>query len=306
MAKSSGRDRSIALRALAALLTTPLLYILAALAGALIPRNAGWEEPTGGVQIFVRTNGVHADVVLPAQAEGIDWYEIVPPEHVRDPGAAGGWIGVGWGQREFYLETERWADLTVRNAVRALTGGNTLMHVGHLLQPHPSAIYRPLRVSPDAYRRMAEAIARSFERGVEGNVVPLIGEGYGDHDTFYEARGTYHALRTSNQWTSDVLAYAGVTIGVWTPFEQGIMWRFRAGADEHDRLQTRGPPERRFERTSSEHPKGQPAGRASGLEITLPQPAGVIAQLLVPRLGWTSSLYSLSDKRKVFVRGGPP
>jgi uncharacterized protein (TIGR02117 family) len=237
MAKT--RARTILLGTLAILLAIPLLYFLAALAGALIPRNAGWEEPQQGVQIFVRTNGVHADFVVPAQAEGIDWYELAPPEHVRSPEAAGGWVGIGWGQREFYLETERWADLTVRTAVRALTGGDPLMHVGHLSQPRPSSMNRPLRISPEAYRQMAEAIRRSFERDAEGNTIPLLGEGYADHDTFYEAHGTYHAFRTSNQWTADILAYAGVTIGAWTPFEQGIMWRFRDEADEHDRLDAR-------------------------------------------------------------------
>jgi uncharacterized protein (TIGR02117 family) len=221
------------------LIGLPLLYLLAAVAGAFIPRNAGWTEPAEGVQIFVRTNGVHADVVLPAQAEGIDWYELLPPEHVRNPAAAGGWVGIGWGQREFYLETERWADLTVRTAVRALTGGDPLMHVGHLSQPRPSGMNRPLRLSPEAYRRMAEAIQRSFQRAEDGSAIPLTGEGYGEHDTFYEAHGTYHAFRTSNQWTSDILARAGVTIGIWTPFEQGIMWRFRDEPDEQDRIQTR-------------------------------------------------------------------
>lgn len=202
--------------------------MLAALAGALIPRNVGCEEPAQGVLVFVRTNGVHADVVLPARAAGVDWYDLLPPEHVRNPALAGGWVGIGWGQREFYLETERWADLTARNAVRALLGGGALMHVGHLPQPSASALHRPLRISPDAYRRMAEAVARSFERDLQGRPVPLVGEGYADNDVFYEARGTYHAFRTSNQWTADMLAHAGVRVGIWTPFEQSIMWRFRA------------------------------------------------------------------------------
>jgi uncharacterized protein (TIGR02117 family) len=65
----------------------------------------------------------------------------------------------------------------------------------------------------------------------EGRARPLVGEGYGDHDTFYEAHGRYHAFRTSNQWTADILAQAGVRIGVWTPFDRGIMWRFRTGPD---------------------------------------------------------------------------
>jgi manganese transport system substrate-binding protein len=50
-------------RAVAALLGIVLLYVLAAVIGGLIPRNADWREPDEGVELFVRTNGVHADLV---------------------------------------------------------------------------------------------------------------------------------------------------------------------------------------------------------------------------------------------------
>jgi uncharacterized protein (TIGR02117 family) len=202
------------------------LYVLAALVGALVPRNAGWQEPPEGVLIWVRTNGVHADVVLPAQASGVDWYALLPPAHIPEPALAQGWVGIGWGQREFYLHTPTWADLTVRTAVRALAGGETLMHVTHLPRPSPNRWYRPVRVEPERYRRLAIAIAADFERDAAGQPIPLIGAGYSEYDVFYEAHGSYHAFRTSNQWTGEMLAIAGVTIGVWTPFEQSILWRF--------------------------------------------------------------------------------
>jgi uncharacterized protein (TIGR02117 family) len=230
----------LALKWTAALIGGPiLLYLVAAVAGALIPRNSGWTEPEDGIQLFVRTNGVHADLVLPARTDTADWYEILDPEHVRDPEAARGWIGIGWGQREFYLEVVEWENLTARVALRALTGGDTLIHVGHLARPEPSPSHRPFRLSHDAYRDLVESILGSFERSLDGDVVPLIGQGHGSHDTFYEAHGTYHAFRTSNQWTSDMLAVAGVEIGLWTPFEESIMWRFRSEADPDDRLDQR-------------------------------------------------------------------
>lgn len=208
-----------------------VLYALGAVAGALIPRNASWSEPTQGVQVFVRTNGVHADLVVPAQEAGIDWYPLLPADHIREPARAQGWIAIGWGQREFYLETQDWGDLTVRVAVRAMTGGDALMRVAHMSEPDPSSTDRPVRISPEAYRQMAAAMERTFVRDAEGAADVLRDTGYGANDVFYEAHGTYHAFRTSNQWTADMLATAGVTIGVWTPFEQGIMWRFRTSDD---------------------------------------------------------------------------
>jgi hypothetical protein len=50
-----------------------------------------WLAATdAGVLIWVRTNGVHAALVLPAQPNGIDWHRVVPSEHVREPALAEG------------------------------------------------------------------------------------------------------------------------------------------------------------------------------------------------------------------------
>lgn len=210
------------------LLAIPAAYAVAALYGALLPRNAEWREPERGTEIFVRTNGIHSDLLLPARNAGVDWYALLPPGHAADPAAAEGWVAVGWGQRDFYLRTETWADLEPGIAVRAMLGGDALMHVGHHGRPQSSDAIRPVRLEPEGYRRMAAAIDATFRRERDGYPVPLRGSGYGRHDVFYEAEGVYHALRTSNQWTADMLAAAGVRIGVWTPFEQGIMWRFES------------------------------------------------------------------------------
>jgi uncharacterized protein (TIGR02117 family) len=214
-------------RVSAAVLAIPITYVVAAVIGTLLPRNAGWQEPDRGIEIFVRTNGVHSDLVLPASTAGVDWYRRAPPEHAADPTAAQGWVAIGWGQRDFYLETETWADLDLRTAVGALLGGEALMHVGHLSRPRPSDATRPLRIDADGYRRMSAAIHATFQLDDSGNAIPLLGAGYGEHDLFYEAEGVYHAFRTSNQWTADMLAAGGVRVGIWTPFEQGVMWRLR-------------------------------------------------------------------------------
>lgn len=223
-------------RAVLAIVAVAALYLIAAVIGSLVPRNADWQEPRQGILIFLRTNGVHADIVLPASAAGLDLYRLVPPADIRDPEKADGWIAFGWGQREFYIETPRWADLTVRSALRSVLGGDALMHVEHLGRPSVSGAMRSIRLDPASYRRLVASVARDFVREESGRTVPLRGRGYGSTDIFYEARGRYNGLKTSNQWTAERLAEAGVEIGVWTPFAQGIMWRFR---DERARSRIR-------------------------------------------------------------------
>ena len=202
------------------------LYAFAAAIGAMIPRNAAWREPDGGIPVFLRSNGVHVDIVLPARAAGISWYPLLPPRDIAEPARAGGWIAFGWGQRDFYLETPAWSDLSPRTALRAILGGDALMHITHLSRPRPGPDIRPLRLAPAAYRRLARSIAAQFHPGGGGRPRLLPNAAYGPDDAFYDARGHYSALDTSNQWTADRLAEAGVRIGVWTPLANGILWRF--------------------------------------------------------------------------------
>lgn len=216
-----------------------LLYLAAAVAGSLIPRNASWEEPSDGVLLFVRNNGIHVDLVLPASAAGIELYRLVPPSHVGNPGRTRGWVAFGWGQREFYLETPRWSGLKVRNAARAVFGGRALMHVEHLGRLQPSERLRPLRIDGGSYRELVAAIERGFQRGQDGRPVVLPGSGYGSGDIFYEAVGNYNAFNTSNQWAADALANAGVKVGVWTPLAPGLMWWFPEPAQDTE-LRTPG------------------------------------------------------------------
>ncbi|HYZ49232.1 MAG TPA: DUF2459 domain-containing protein, partial [Sphingomonas sp.] len=177
-------------RALQLLILIPLLYLAAAAIGGAIPRNPGWQEAEDGITVYVASNGIHTGVIVPSRAAGIDWSPRVRPEHLRDPRYAGHWLWFGWGEREFYLNTPTWTDLSLRTAVHAIIGGKqTLIHVDHLLEPWPEA--RPVRLTLDQYRRLTRAIAGSFD---SADPRPL--PGYGPADIFYPARGSYDAIRT--------------------------------------------------------------------------------------------------------------
>ncbi|MGF1550296.1 MAG: TIGR02117 family protein [Sphingomonadaceae bacterium] len=213
------------LRGLLVLLALPALYLVAALAGALVPVNGGWHEPEDGVLIYIGTNGVHTDLIMPARAAGHDWHGLAPPGHVARPG--GDWVSIGWGQRQFYLETRTWDDLDLGTAVEAVFGGPALLRVAHLAEPGAGPETRPLRLSDTQYRRLAAAVADYFVTGEEGGAIPLPGTGYGEHDLFYESRGRYDAIMTCNQWTALMLRRAGIESSLWAPFAQGLMWRYR-------------------------------------------------------------------------------
>jgi uncharacterized protein (TIGR02117 family) len=216
-----------ALRGVAAIVAIPLTYFILALFLGAVPANVAFRQPAEGVTIFVRSNGVHTWIVMPKLNEDMDWRPLVLPAHLRDPRWGGAdHVAIGYGNRDFYLNTPTWGDLTVRRAFAAFFGdGPTLLHVVHVDHPRPDEWTRPLRISHQQYQRLAGFIQRRFQLDRGGRPIPVLGRGYGPNDIFYEANGGYSFVLTCNEWTGRALREAGVRMGLWTPFEQSIMWR---------------------------------------------------------------------------------
>ena len=208
-----------------AVLAIPLLYIFAALIGGLIPVNAGWREPHKGVTIYLANNGVHADLILPANAQGLDWRPLVPKSDMTDVPADAQWIAFGAGERRVYLETPTWGDLSIKTAAIALTGGERAMHVEWVRDPAYAA--RGIRLTPEEYRRLWAAIRAGFALDANGKPIRIDHPGYGPRDAFYRGTGKANAIHTCNQWAASRLRLAGVKAPLWSPFVQGLVWRYR-------------------------------------------------------------------------------
>jgi uncharacterized protein (TIGR02117 family) len=216
-------------RLLLALAALPLAYLLAAVAGGLVPVNAGWREPDKGMTVYLRSNGIHVDLLLPAEAHGLDWRPLLPPGDVREAPVRVRWYGFGAGERRVYLDTPTWGDLTLRTAWAALTGGERVLHVDQTAEP--GFELRAIRLRPEEYRRLWAAIRADFD----GPPRRIDHPGYGFDDAFYESRGRASAIHTCNQWVADKLRVAGVKTSAWTPFEQGLLWRYRRVEEEERR-----------------------------------------------------------------------
>lgn len=226
-ARRGRRAAKILLRIVLGLVALPLLYLTAAGLLGVVPANVAWREADSGITIFVRTNGVHTWIMMPKVNRYMDWRPFAPGEHLRDPRyGRGNYIAVGYGNRDFYLNTPTWADLSLRTAgVAMIGGGPTLLHVEHDNDPRPNEWQRPIVLRPQEYRRLARYIRDRFRLDAAGRPVPLIGRGYGAWDMFYEANGGYSFVMTCNEWTGRALRAAGIRTGLWTPLEQSIMWR---------------------------------------------------------------------------------
>jgi uncharacterized protein (TIGR02117 family) len=222
--KSRRRNRALR-RAALALAAIPSLYLLAALIGSLAPVNRGWAEPDEGVTIYVASNGVHADLILPARVEGLDWRPLLPKRDFAavEPGA--GWVAFGAGERRVYLDTPRWRDITLPTVWAGLSGGERVVHAEWVADPAFAA--REIRLRPAEYRRLWQSVRAEFDLDANGRPVRVAHPGYGAADAFYEGRGKASAVNTCNNWAADRLRLAGVRTSLWPPFAQGLVWRYR-------------------------------------------------------------------------------
>ena len=207
------------------MLAIPGLYLLLALAGSLIPINRGWSEPEDGVTVYIANNGVHSDIVMPAKELGLDWTPIVPKSDFAAPSPEARWVAFGAGEERVYLDTPRWRNIKLRTIWSALAGGRRVMHVEWV--SNPDYMDRAIRLRPEEYRRLWAAIRADFQLGENGNPERVNHSGYGRSDAFYWASGKANAVRTCNSWSGDKLRLAGVKTSLWSPFVQGLTWRYR-------------------------------------------------------------------------------
>lgn len=207
------------------MLAVPALYLVAALIGSLVPVNGGWQEPAEGTTVYIADNGVHADIIMPVRADGLDWTPLAPKSDfaAADPDAR--WIAFGSGEERVYLDTPTWWDLTPRTLWSALAGGKRVMHVEYVANPYYAE--REIRLRPEEYRRLWAAIRADFDLDARGRPKRVAHPGYGCCDAFYRTAGKASIVHTCNSWVADRLRLAGVKTSLWPPFIPGLVWRYR-------------------------------------------------------------------------------
>ena len=225
MARRKSKRGRIIRRSLLALAALPLLYLVLALVGSLVTVNRAWTEPEEGITIYLADNGIHADLILPVRAASLDWEQYLSRGDVAEAPPGADWISFGAGERRVYLDTPTWWDLTPRTVWAALTGGTRVMHVSWVGDPAYSA--RAIRLRPHEYRRLWAAIRAEFDRDSRGLPQRIDHPGYGGTDAFYDGLGKASAINTCNTWAADRLRIAGVRTSLWSPFVDGLVWRYR-------------------------------------------------------------------------------
>jgi uncharacterized protein (TIGR02117 family) len=139
------------------------------------------------------------------------------------------WIGIGMGDKRFFLTTPSFNDLTLSTAFRGAFGlsGAAI----HAYYHYEIPIDRPtikLKITENQYRRLCRYIKRTIrfknnkpvllESTVEGTTF--------DYDRYYDAKGAYSVLNTCNSWVNEGLKSSGQRGCYWTAFAGGIFYQY--------------------------------------------------------------------------------
>lgn len=204
------------------------LYLITAYAFSSIEvdREAASQE----VEIYILTNGVHTDIVVPTITKQFNWFKDI--HHLSDS-LRYKHLAIGWGDKGFYLNTPTWADLKFSTAFNTAFGlSSTAMHTTFYERMEESESCKRIMISKGQYDRLIQFINQSFQRDDNGKVMLIETDAnYGETDAFYEAQGTYSFMNTCNSWANLALKKGGQRACLWTPFQQGIFDKYH---DDHD------------------------------------------------------------------------
>ena len=200
-----------------------VLYALAALLIPKIPVAKADLNAPADVTVYLHTNGVHTDIVLPVVSPEFDWRTLLPYANIPSQDSSLPYVGFGWGDKGFYLDTPTWADLKFRTAfVAAFWLGTAAMHTTYFRAMTPGSQTIALHLSRAEYAQLVDYIRSSFRQDGQGQFEHIPGHTYGPNDAFYEAPRVYSFLYTCNTWTNNALKAAGQRACLWTPTDKGI------------------------------------------------------------------------------------
>ncbi|MFH7013187.1 TIGR02117 family protein [Flavobacterium sp. FlaQc-52] len=180
------------------------------------------------VQIFILTNGVHTDIVMPVKNDQIDWSQQVQFKNTKAADSTYNYIAMGWGDKGFYLETPDWSDLRASVALKAATGlGKTAIHATYYRQMRLGDDCKSMMISKEQYSRLITYVTASFQKDSSGNFIPIKTDAnYSRTDAFYEANGSYSLTHTCNTWANNALKASGQKCCFWTPMDTPIFSKY--------------------------------------------------------------------------------
>jgi len=206
-----------------------LIYLLAAYVLSRITIDKAYGN-SNDVTIYIKTNGVHTDLVVPIKNEQTDWSKEIKfsNAHLTDTTNIK-YLAMGWGDKGFYLQTPTWADLRFSTAFKAAFGlSTTAIHATFYSDLTENKSCKKILISKTQYARLVNFISSSFQKDAAQHMIRINpSANYNNADAFYEANGRYSLFYTCNTWANSGLKKCGQKACLWTPFDTGIFLKYK-------------------------------------------------------------------------------
>jgi uncharacterized protein (TIGR02117 family) len=182
------------------------------------------NSTSGIISIYVKSNGVHTDLVVPVKTKNTDWSTIFPFKNTKGKDSTSTLLALGWGDKGFYLNTPTWGDLTFSTAFKAMFGLSTsALHTTYLDTIEVTSTCKKISMTQHQYDLLVRFIKRTISTKKGNSIFIPTNAVYGKNDAFYEANGSYHLFSTCNTWTNGALKHSHKKACFWTPYDTGIL-----------------------------------------------------------------------------------
>ncbi|MDO5636834.1 MAG: TIGR02117 family protein [Myroides sp.] len=205
------------------------IYVLFATAVAYVPVNKDQSKYTHqNLSIYILTNGVHTDIVVPYINEVYDWHMHLNPALTPGGRTSAQWVAFGWGDKGFYLQTPEWKDLKPSVAFNAAFGlSKSAMHVTYYDKMIPREDCVEIKLNHEQYQQLCAYILNRFDSDDQQLILIDTDQNYGLNDVFYEAKGKYNLFYTCNTWANSALKSAGLKACLFTLWDKGIFYHYQ-------------------------------------------------------------------------------
>ena len=195
-----------------AIILIPVVYLLVSLILTYIPTNNEHENSEKNKSVYLNSNGVHLNIIIPKSQldsnllDGLRYFK-------NDK-----YFSFGWGDKNFYLNTPTWSDLSFTIAYKALfLKSSTLIHLTRYSTTKEDWV--KIAVNQNQLDKINQYIYKTFYFDSLNKKVLLNNKAYSYNDDFYEAIGSYSCFKTSNSWVNTGLKESDIKACLWTPFD---------------------------------------------------------------------------------------
>ena len=83
------------------------IYWMLCLIGILIPCNRNFKPSDQGIDVYISSNGLHTDIIVPFQNEHFDWRKILNDPTHQNLNLQSNFLGFGLGEKSVYLDINK-------------------------------------------------------------------------------------------------------------------------------------------------------------------------------------------------------